>query len=157
MKSNAFVQCWDNCIPAIVTCGGICDVFIKTKEVNSHPNFHPVKFLWDTGATISMIARRLIPKLHLTPIGQAESYNCSGSILVELFKVNLLLPNKIEIENVTVIADELPDTDCLIGMDIINLCDFAITHKGGNTKFSFQIPSAADIQFTDSYDNYNRY
>ncbi len=35
----------------------------------------------------------------------------------------------------------------LIGMDIISLCDFAITNSGKNTKFSFQIPSVFDIDF----------
>jgi len=83
----------------------------------------------------------------LTPIGKARTYNCTGNILVDMYKVNLLLPNNIEVENLTVLADELPDTDFLIGMDVINLCDFAITHKDGKTKFSFQIPSSADIQF----------
>ena len=35
----------------------------------------------------------------------------------------------------------------LIGMDIISLCDFAITDSGAETKFSFQIPSFLDIDF----------
>ena len=35
----------------------------------------------------------------------------------------------------------------LIGMDIINLGDFAITNKNGNTKFTFEIPSSRDIDF----------
>lgn len=147
MKTNAFYKCWDNCVPAIITCGSISDVFIRTLDSGIHPQFHPVNFLWDTGATVSMISNKLVSKLHLTPIGQAKSVNCTGSILVNLFKINLLLPNRIEIENLTVLSDTLPDTDCLIGMDIINLCDFAITHKDGNTKFSFQIPAEADIQF----------
>ena len=35
----------------------------------------------------------------------------------------------------------------LIGMDIISKGDFAITHPGGHTKFSFRVPSQADIDF----------
>jgi len=58
-----------------------------------------------------------------------------------------LLPNKIEVTELDVISDELPDTDVLIGMDVINLCDFAITHHSGKTKFSFQIPSCSDFDF----------
>lgn len=35
----------------------------------------------------------------------------------------------------------------LIGMDIINLGDFALTHKNGGTVFSFQIPSTHEYDF----------
>ena len=42
----------------------------------------------------------------------------------------------------------LTDTDMLIGMDVISLCDFAITNVGKETKFSFQIPSTVDIDFS---------
>ena len=37
--------------------------------------------------------------------------------------------------------------DVLIGMDIITKGDFAITNPDGTTKFSFRIPSQADIDF----------
>jgi hypothetical protein len=33
-------------------------------------------------------------------------------------------------------------------MDIITMGDFAITGKPGNKKFSFRMPSMADIDFT---------
>ena len=147
MKPQAFVKCWDNCVPAIVTYGGISDVFINSMDSGAHPQFRQVNFLWDTGATTSMISKRLASELQLTPIGKAKSCNSTGNIVVDIFKINILLPNKIEIENMTVLSDELPDTDCLVGMDVINLCDFAITHKGGRTKFSIQTPPDADIQF----------
>lgn len=42
---------------------------------------------------------------------------------------------------------KLTDTDMLIGMDVISMCDFAITDSGAETKFSFQIPSSLDIDF----------
>ena len=41
----------------------------------------------------------------------------------------------------------LTDTDMLIGMDVISMCDFAITNAMEETKFSFQIPSSTDIDF----------
>lgn len=40
------------------------------------------------------------------------------------------------------------DTDMLIGMDIISMCDFSLTSTNDQTKFSFQIPSSLDIDFT---------
>ena len=36
----------------------------------------------------------------------------------------------------------------LIGMDVINAGDFAITNKDGKTVFSFRIPSMERIDFT---------
>ena len=41
------------------------------------------------------------------------------------------------------------ESDVLIGMDIISRGDFAITHPGGRTKFSFRVPSQADIDFVE--------
>ena len=40
-----------------------------------------------------------------------------------------------------------PGADVLIGMDIINEGDFAVTNLNGRTKFSFRVPSQADIDF----------
>lgn len=41
----------------------------------------------------------------------------------------------------------LNGADMLIGMDIIGLGDFAITHKNMGTVFSFQIPSTHEYDF----------
>ena len=37
--------------------------------------------------------------------------------------------------------------DVLIGMDILGLGDFAVTHQNGNTTFSFCCPSLREIDF----------
>ena len=37
----------------------------------------------------------------------------------------------------------------LLGMDIISLGDFSISHKDGGTTFSFQIPSTHNIDFVN--------
>ena len=38
-------------------------------------------------------------------------------------------------------------TDVLIGMDVINNGDFAVSNHGGVTKFSFRLPSQGHIDF----------
>ena len=38
--------------------------------------------------------------------------------------------------------------DVLIGMDIINLGDFAVSNHNGKTTFSFRMPSVDEIIFT---------
>ena len=39
-----------------------------------------------------------------------------------------------------------------VGMDIINLGDFALTHKNSQTVFSFQIPSTHEYDFVKQID-----
>lgn len=74
--------------------------------------------------------------------------HANGEALVNTYLINLLLPNKIEIHTLTVVEGAIPDVDALIGMDIISLCDFAITNKDGKTLFSFDIPSCREVDFT---------
>ncbi|MCQ2960481.1 MAG: hypothetical protein MJ198_09905 [Bacteroidales bacterium] len=103
--------------------------------------------LWDTGAISSVISQRLISILNLFPISKCEMQYAQGKKFVNVYKINLLLPNGIEIKGLTVTEGIFENFDILIGMDIIRLGDFAITHKNGGTKFSFQIPSTNDIEF----------
>ena len=62
---------------------------------------------------------------------------------VDTYKVDLLLPNGWWIQDTTVMLVGYSGEDVLIGMDIINTGDFAITHAG----FTFQTPARADIDF----------
>ena len=41
--------------------------------------------------------------------------------------------------------------DMLIGMDVMNLGDFAVTNKDGRTVFSFRIPSCRCIDFVKEH------
>ncbi len=43
---------------------------------------------------------------------------------------------------------KMKDADFLVGMDIISMCDFALTSPSNTTKFSFQTPSVYNIDFT---------
>ena len=61
--------------------------------------------------------------------------------------MNIRLPNGVGFSGIRVTLGELGDADMLIGMDIINQGDFAVTNSNGKTKFSFRIPSQADIDF----------
>ena len=42
---------------------------------------------------------------------------------------------------------QLTGFDILIGMDIINRGDFAVTNRNGKTMFSYRYPSMAAIDF----------
>lgn len=112
-----------------------------------HPPVFDVKGIWDTGASASVISRRMITSMALKPFSKCTMFYAQGNLLVNIYKINIILPNGVEISNVTVSEGNLLDTDILIGMDIINLGDFAITHRNSGTLFSFQIPSTHHIDF----------
>lgn len=61
-------------------------------------------------------------------------------MLSETYLVNVYLPNKVAMPEVRVTKGDLRGADILIGMSIIGEGDFAVTNKGGITKFSFRIP-----------------
>lgn len=148
MSTYSFSRCWSPKASAIVTSGHVSDEFDPTFDNGEHPTLLSVSQLWDTGAVRTMIARRIATKLNLRPIGMARNITSHSITEVECFRINIVLPNGVELKGITAICDELPDVDMLIGMDIISMCDFIITNSGNQTKFSFRIPGtgSSDIQ-----------
>lgn len=103
--------------------------------------------LWDTGATASVISTEVVKQLGLAPISQCKTYHAQGESIVNVYLVDLILPNKLRVKDVRVTEGRLNGFGLLIGMDIINLGDFALTHKNNQTVFSFQIPSTHEYDF----------
>jgi hypothetical protein len=113
--------------------------------------------LWDTGATGSVISQRVVQACQLRSIGTRKVNHVQGSTEdVPSYAVNVKLPSDVEFQDLRVILGNLRGYDVLIGMDIISLGDFAITHPDGNTKFSFRIPSQAAIDFAKA-NNHEKY
>lgn len=103
--------------------------------------------LWDTGATRSVVSQEVAAKLELLPEGTANVYHAQGSKHVSKYFVNLGLPNRVQVVGVEVLEGVLEGCDVLIGMDIINMGDFAVTNRDGITMLSFQMPSINHIDF----------
>ena len=104
--------------------------------------------IWDTGATRSVISQKVVEACGLEAIGVQKVYHAQGEASdVEAFLVNIGLPNNVEFQGLRVTLGVLRSADVLIGMDIIGRGDFAVTNRDGKTKFSFRIPSQADIDF----------
>lgn len=103
--------------------------------------------LWDTGATNSAISQAVIDACALVPTGVAEVHGVHGSQQRETYLVNIYLPNDVAVMGAIVTRMETRDADILIGMDVINLGDFAVTNFKGRTKFTFRMPSLAHIDF----------
>jgi hypothetical protein len=110
-----------------------------------------VKALWDTGATCSVISNIIAERILLRSICYSEMRHANGIERVPVFVAGIKLPNQVIIQEITVLScNPIHEFDLIIGMDIIAKGDFAITGKNGNTKFSFRMPSTADIDFTQN-------
>ena len=104
--------------------------------------------LWDTGATLSMITIRVVEDLNLRTDGNITLRHAGGQAKgVPIFYVNLLLYNNVEITDLRVGLVDIRDSDVIIGMDIINRGDFAVSNRNGATSFSYRIPSVEDFDF----------
>ena len=114
---------------------------------DAHPDFFEYKAIWDTGAVRTVISPKVVADLGLLPRGKVAMYHANGVSYVNSYFVNLLLPNKMEVQILQVMDGNLPDADILLGMDVIGLGDFALTAPDGNTLFSFSQPSQYAIDF----------
>jgi predicted aspartyl protease len=117
--------------------------------------------LWDTGATNTVITKRVVDELRLAPSGKQTvrtvgAANTFNEYEESTYVVNLILPNKVLIAGVPVSEASIAGADALIGMDIIGMGDFAITNYNGKTVWSFRWPSADLIDFIPSTDEHNR-
>ena len=83
----------------------------------------------------------------MIPNGIRQVYHANGSERVNSYKVNIVLPNNIMVQMVNVTEGDLNGAQVLIGMDIISLGDFALTHRNNGTVFSFQVPSTHEYDF----------
>lgn len=130
----------------------VCVAFDPKNPPPHDPTYVPVRALWDTGASSSVIAKSLVAKLGLASIGQTQVHHGgdAGVSACSTYLVNFLLPNNVGIAGVLV-AEFNPqhaDFEALVGMDIITRGDFSVTHVGGNqTCMSFRIPSCREIDY----------
>ncbi len=126
------------------------DALVLSRQIKDNKDITPKMWraLWDTGASASSINKRIVEDLGLIPMGKKTISTANGIVPVNTYLVDIGLPNGVMITNVIVSCADLgPDIDVLIGMDIIQHGDFAITHKNQNTTFSFRTPSIEEIDY----------
>ena len=112
--------------------------------------FNAQKFtaIWDTGATGSVITKKVVDGCGLKPIGVAKVHTASGETTTRVYLASIFLTNKVCIPELRMIEGIIAgDAEVLIGMDIIGQGDFAVTNKDGKTMFSFRMPSVECIDF----------
>lgn len=150
---KAFTQIYEEKACRLITecrIGKHIEPSIHTNYMPIHKNFHA---LWDTGATHTCIGRKVIDTLGLIPIGDKSVVYSVGAQGKEInnYYVSLILPGDIGLHKIRAGEVDTPAADIIIGMDIIRHGDFSISCKNGNTLFSFQFPSAREIDFVQEY------
>lgn len=114
--------------------------------------------IWDTGATGSVISRELASKMNLIPSGKCKVSGVHDIAVVNTYELDIHILKDVVIRDVTVSEGQLssdPRIGFLIGMDIINLGDFAYSTTSEGRMFSFRIPGIPEpIDFKADIDEY---
>jgi hypothetical protein len=84
----------------------------------------------------------VVDRLGFLPTGRTIVHGVNSTDEVNTYYVDILLPNNVRIRMVRVTECELnsPGIDLLVGMNIIQLGDLAISNGTGHTIFSFAYP-----------------
>ena len=114
------------------------------------------KALYDTGATHSSVSLKVVTELNLASMGALNVGVGGGRLPTTSHLVNIMLPNKAMFGMAQVAKIDLHGgIDVLIGMDILGVGDFTVTHYAGNTTFSYCCPSRREIDFvTETRNDY---
>jgi len=95
-----------------------------------------------------MVSKRVVEDLGLEAEGFTNVLHVGGkSENIPRYFVNLVLFTEVHFPRVSVAEGILLGNDVLIGRDIINRGDFAVSNKNGATSFSFRVPSIAEFDF----------
>ena len=105
-----------------------------------------------------MITRRVVEDLGLQAEGLLTSIMSKGRLRTSRHTMlNLCaVVNDVHFADVSVGLVEVRNIDVLIGMDIINRGDFAVSNRDGATTFSFRIPSIETFDFVKEDGKYSR-
>lgn len=147
MEPVAFTIRSENLARELKTSVAISEAHVFSEHITSLKGFLQTSALWDTGAMGAVITREAVNKLNLHPITQCKNYHAQGESLVNVYLIDVLLPNNLLIKGVQAAEGILDGCGMLIGMDIITFGDFALTNRNNKSVFSFQIPSTHDYDF----------
>jgi hypothetical protein len=127
---------------------------------------YKTKALWDTGATNTVITENLCSRLKLPPISRTKVQGIYKEETKNVYLLDIIIAEKVFIQNVRIttankISSASDEIEVLLGMDIINLGDFAITATMGNqnipcTVFSYRFPHGPEcIDYAQEIDRFN--
>jgi hypothetical protein len=146
MTPQAFTLNASTLLSSIITPITVRQAFNLVKIYNLVSSEIDVRALWDTGSTNTSISKGLARHLGLKSIDMCNVNGVAGIHSSMVYRIDILLPSKVSISDVRV--SEFQDNgafEILIGMDIINLGDFAISNKDGKSIVSFRIPPSDTV------------
>ena len=95
-----------------------------------------------------MVTQRVVDELGLQAEGFTNVLHVGGTALeTPQYYINLVVLAGIHFHNLQVVQGNFLGTDVIIGMDIINRGDFAVSNRNDATSFSYRIPSIEDFDF----------
>ncbi|MCL2282810.1 MAG: retroviral-like aspartic protease family protein [Fibromonadales bacterium] len=104
-----------------------------------------VRALWDTGATNTMVSKKVADTLGLKKTGEISVRSFTGEKIVNLYYLRLLLAGGFTKDLQVLELSEIKEADVLIGMDVIGYGDFIFTLKKeyniDRAKIYFRSPS----------------
>jgi predicted aspartyl protease len=151
LNSNSFTCKYKGRTYQLITECKVCKAFNPSAHTGNYPELVTFNALWDTGATGTVITKKVAEALGILPTGQSLVHHANGSDIVNTYIVNIMLPNNVGIPEVDVTEGDLTGFDILIGMNIIQYGDFSVSCKNGNTVFSFQLPSTRELDFVSEH------
>lgn len=109
--------------------------------LNDKDAIFEVKALWDTGSTTTIICPALVEALKLEPIAKEEVKHIVGDEEVDVYFLDILLPQKVVMQKVRAICLPIQNKlyDIIIGMDIIKKGKFTIESDEENTYLNFEV------------------
>jgi len=117
-------------------------------SVPKSPKLSKFQAIWDTGATNTAITPKVVQTCNLQRTGMAKIDTAKGKMTKPTYLVSVWLPNKVCIPQLRVAETDIKGADVLIGMDLINQGDLAVTNHG-KTSLSFRMPSIQCINFVE--------
>lgn len=149
MNPLAFTIDYGRPVNELKTSCSVSDAALQQTAAFDLTKTERVQGLWDTGASGSVISRALAAKLKLVPITRCRTYHAQGESMVNVYLIDLVLPNNLLVRGLRVSEGVLNGFDMLIGMDIIGKGDFALSNRDNKTLFSFQIPPTHHYDFVE--------
>ena len=95
-----------------------------------------------------MISKAAADALSLSPIGKSEISGVGAGVeFKKTYLIHVGLPTGDIVTNVLASEFDGEDYDLIVGMDVIQNGDLAVTNLNDTTTFSFRIPSKKVIDF----------
>ena len=159
IEHRGFIKLYNGPINKLSTTVNILPTASADKVLKNIPV--QIEALWDTGATLTFIKPKIRDQLKLRMFRTGSSISIAGVgglVKADFTVLSLFLATNFAIEYCPAYVVDFPvNFDMVIGMDIINMGDFAVCNTENKTSFSFVVPPLPDrIDFTDKADALNK-